>query len=43
MFNKIYNNIKYISYLKTGKGINSLNVLNYIMLIPKVKNNNHVG
>jgi len=34
MFNKIYNNIKYISYLKTGKGINTLNVLNYIMLIP---------
>lgn len=34
MFNKIYNNIKYISYLKSGKGINTLNVLNYIMLIP---------
>lgn len=34
MFNKIYNNIKHISYLKSGKGINTLNVLNYIMLIP---------
>jgi len=34
MFSEIYNNIKYISYLKTGKGINTLNVLNYIMLIP---------
>lgn len=34
MFNKIYNNIKHISYLKSGKGINTLSVLNYIMLIP---------
>jgi|GEM_PF-157408 len=30
----VHTDIKYISYLKTGKGINTLNVLNYIMLIP---------